>query len=133
MDISGLTTYRKKGTHPGRRTLNILRADNLVVLDEVDLRHGADGVDGGRRELASIAADVAVVHLTEAGRVVGTEGALLVRSGEEVHVVRDVRGMGVGLEHDDVRVVERPVRVLGHNERGKRPAAVAVGRAIRVG
>jgi hypothetical protein len=124
---------RERGAHPRRGALGVLGADNLVVLDVLDLGHRADGVDGGGRELARVAADVAVVDVAEAGGGVGGERAARVRGGEEVHVVRDARGVRLGLEDDDVRVVEGPVRVLGRDERGERPAAVRRGRAIGEG
>jgi hypothetical protein len=92
----------ERGAHPRRGTLGVLGADNLVVLDVLDLGHGADGVDGGGRELARVAAEVAVVDVAEAGGGVGGERAGRVRGGEEVHVVRDARGVRLGLEDDDV-------------------------------
>jgi hypothetical protein len=102
-----------------------------VVLNVLNLGHGADGLDGRRGELAGVAADVAVVDLAEAGGEVRAEERLVVCGGEEVHVVLDVQRLRLGLEDDDVRVVEAPVRVVPADQGRQRPRAPGTGSIVR--
>ncbi len=110
--------------------LDLKRADNLVALDVLDLRHHADLVEGASGELAGVALDVSVVDMCETRERVrlGVGGVDIL---EEVHVVgHECRGHAV-LEHDDVRVVDGPVRVLVDMEGREGHARDIAGRAVR--
>ena len=97
--------------------LDLERADDLVVLDVVDLGHHPDVVDDVLAELARVALDMAVVDVGEAGERV-RERVRGVNVLEEVHMVRHEGGRDTVLEHDDIRVVNGPMGVLLHMKRG---------------
>lgn len=110
-------------TYPWRRPLNLcrlnlLRLHNLISLDEVDLRHRPDLIECVLREPPRIAPNVPVIDVLDAALALsGLERVLLVRSLEEVEVVGERRAVKLGLQEDDVRVVDGPVGcVMGGTE-----------------
>ena len=109
--------------------LDLEGTNDLIVLDVLDLRHHADLVKGAGGELARVALDVPVIDVREASERVAL-GVGGVDGLEEVHVVRQEGGGDAILEHDDVRVVDGPVRVLLDMEGCKRHARYVAGGAI---
>ena len=86
----------------GEREL-VLGPDDLVLLDEGDLWHHADGVDGLFGEVSRVALEVAVVDMAETGsELVTEERVLVVGHLEEIHVVANEGGVDVVLEDNHV-------------------------------
>jgi len=87
--------------------------NNGVLLNVGNLWHLPDPLNDGLGETTSIALQVTVVHLADAGGSVDGKRVLLMGGLEEVEMVVQGGGVEVILEHDDVRMVEDLVWVLG--------------------
>ena len=96
------------------------------MLDISNLRHLPDPLNDGIGETTSVALEMAVVYLADADGPVSEKRVFLVSALEEVEVVVHGGVVEVVLQHDDVRVVEDLVLVLGlegmeGGERERRP------------
>ena len=96
-------------TYPWGRGLDLLGPDNLVALNIVHFGHFANPLENSVRELASVALDMAVEHVTDSAITVPV-GVLGMRCLEEVVVVIKSRQWHVLLQHDDIRVLDKSVR-----------------------
>lgn len=124
-------------TYPWRRLLNLFRLDllrlhNLIPLDKVDLGHRPNLIEGVLREPPRIAPNVPVIDVLDAALALsGLERVFLVRRLEEVEVVGERGAVKLGLQEDDVRVVDGPVGcVMGGAEqrcKGQRGRAGEIG------
>lgn len=74
-------------------------------------------MNGIAAELASVPLDVSVVDMPKTNIEVAHERMLLLNALEEVQVVRHERRGDILLEHDDIGVVDGPVRVVLRDER----------------
>lgn len=106
-------------------------ADDLVLLHVLDLGQLPELVDGRVAELAGVALHVRVVDVGDAPEEV-PERVARVHVLQEVHVVLHERGCEPVLQHDDVRVVDGPVRVLLGDEGCEREACT-LARGLMVG
>lgn len=105
--------------------------DDLVLLHVLDLGQLPELVDGRVAELAGVALHVRVIDVGDAPKEV-PERVARVHVLQEVHVVLHERGCEPVLEHDDVRVVDGPVRVLLGDEGCEREACT-LARDLMVG
>jgi hypothetical protein len=87
--------------------------DDGILFDVGDLWHLPDPLDDGVGETTSVSLEVTVVDLTDANGTVSEKRVFLVSALKEVEVVVHGGGVDVVLQHDDVRVVEHLVLVVG--------------------
>lgn len=133
--------WQQNMTHPwrlglGRVLLNLdprdlEGTDDLVLLHVLDLGQLPELVDGRVAELACVALHVRVIDVGDAPEEV-PERVARVHVLQKVHVVLHQGGCEPVLEHDDVRVVDRPVRVLLGDEGCEREAGT-LARGLMVG
>ena len=87
--------------------------NNGILFDVSDLWHLPDTLNDGVGETTSVALEVTVVDLADTNGTFDEEGVFLMSGLEEVEMVVHGGGVEVVLQHDDVRIVEDSIRVLG--------------------
>ena len=83
--------------------------DDLVALNIVHFGHFTNPLKNSVRELAGVALDMTIEHVTDPATTVQV-GVLGMRCLDEVVVVIKSRQRHVLLEHDDIRLVDESVR-----------------------
>lgn len=96
-------------TYPGGSLLDLMGPDNLVALDIVHFGHFANPLENSVRELASVALDMTIEHVTDPAITVQM-GVLGMCCLEEVVMVIKSRQRHVLLQHNDIRVTDKSVR-----------------------
>ena len=83
--------------------------DKLVALNIFHLGHLTNPLENSVRELASVALNMAIEHVTDPAITVQV-GVLGMRCLEEVVMVIKSRQRHVLLQHDDIRAIDKSVR-----------------------
>lgn len=116
----------------------VRNADDLVFLDESNLRHETDLVHGLLAEVTGVALDMAVVNVAETdSKLVAEKRVLIVCHVDKIEMVGHELVGDTILEEDHVRVVHGTMGMMGVDERrnGKDGTllldAVGVGRERR--
>jgi len=63
----------KGRTYPGRRALNFLHVNDLVLLYELHLRHFLDLLDDPFRKAARVTGDMAIIDVADSSQVIPYE------------------------------------------------------------
>ena len=126
--VSRQSHNNRGGAYPCSGVLSLESANNRVLFNERNLWHLPDSLDDGIGKTASVALEIAIVHLADASRYVSDKRVFFVDGLEEVEVVIRGEGGEIILQHDDVRVVDCLVLVLSlegveGGERKRRPLA----------
>ena len=84
-----------------------------ILFDVSNFWHLPDSSDDSVGETTGIAIEMSVIYLADTNGTISKKGVFLVSGLEEVEVIFNGGGVEVVLQHDDVRVVENFVLVLG--------------------
>ena len=93
--------------------MGVKSVNDGILFDVSNFWHLPDSSDDSVGETTGIAIEMSVIYLADTNGTISKKGVFLVSGLEEVEVIFNGGGVEVVLQHDDVRVVENFVLVLG--------------------